>query len=197
MMTAQFRHLARAGALMLLLALSAPMVTDAADPPTTLPGLAPFETGVTIDFLVSGDIDSGLSSTPRVIVERIELDTDAVVPFADAIQSIAVLDGRLVMIDDLGLPASLKAGKQTFAPAGAFSRIRAAEPTTLLRARIVSPTIDITIFDDHCDPTALTRASGSTLQIKNETGETQPFTISSLDIDVDIPAGQIASISLQ
>ena len=173
----------------------APAYTFAADP-VTLPGFDDVEAGVTVNFLATGPVEAEPHAMPHVVVERIELKADETIPFADAIQSIAVLDGRLVMVDDLGLNASLKEGKQTFAPAGSFSRIRASEPTTLLRARIAPPPVDITIFDDHCDPTALTRASGSTLVVKNDTNAAQPFTISSLDIDAEIPAGQTASVPL-
>src|SRR5215203_5156001 len=158
-------------AFLLVLPSLAPFAAGAADPPTTIPGFSPFGDGVSINYLISGEIDP--NEVAHVIVERIELTKGEIVPFASAPQIIAVTEGRLSMIDDLGLTASLRAGKQTFAPAGAFSQIKAADATILLRARVVTPVADIVISPDRCDPNTVFHQPDDMLTVKNQTEEDQ------------------------
>ncbi len=183
-------------AFFLLLPSLSPFTAGAADPPTTIPGFSPFGDGVSINYLISGEVDPNELAAARVIVERIDLDTGDIAPSADAIQLVAVQQGRLVMVDDLGLTASLKAGKQTFAPAGAFTEIKAAEPTEFLRARIAAPKIDITITDEACLLNTQSLSPDDNLTVENRTDVIQDFKIRTLNIDVNIPVGEIVEIPL-
>src|SRR5215217_7872217 len=87
-------------AFLLVLPSLAPFAAGAADPPTTIPGFSPFSEGVSINYLITAEIDPN-EAAAHVIVERITLDKGDIAPFPNATQIIAVEKGRLTLIDDL------------------------------------------------------------------------------------------------
>lgn len=172
--------------LLVVVAFGQPSAARAADPP--LPGFGDLGEGSTLSYAVSGLLEPGDQTITRLVVERLVLEPDAALPDSADAQLIAVESGSLTMTDELGLVANLGAGEQLVADAGAVPEISADQPTSLLRARLAEPEIDITIEDDACTPESLTASYLDGLTIKNSTRHEQLVFIDEIGFFAKIPA---------
>jgi hypothetical protein len=185
-------------ALLSLLALAPllhPILTRAADDPA-VPGFSELGTGVSVNYVASGELTSTDLPIVRLIVERLVLAEGDLLPDSNAPQIIAVEEGSLAMIDELGLEAALATGEQLFALAGALPEITASASTTLIRASLTAPEADVVIGDASCDPATLSVSNLDGLTISNETLHDQPFGIPGTGVQAIVPASGWALVSI-
>ncbi len=171
-----------------------PFLTRAAESP--VPGLSDFGTGISVNYVASGEMTSQDRPIVRLIVERLTLAKGELLPDLSATQIIAVEEGNLTMVDDLGLAAVLAAGEQLFALAGSLPEITASQPTTLIRASLAAPEPDLVIGDTSCDLAGSSVSNLDGLTISNETTSDQPFGIPGTGVQIVIPASGWAIVSI-
>ncbi|CAN5437539.1 hypothetical protein BH09CHL1_BH09CHL1_10820 [soil metagenome] len=181
-----------------LLPVSARAQDNAPFPPNPLPSSA------TLNYVVDGEVDPEFAGSGRLVFERFEIEVGDTMPAETGPQILINVAGMLETVDDLGLTASLKAGDRLFAPSGAIDELTAKEKSTILRARFARPVETdpapveamVTIYAARCDPNTIAVPAGSTLEVVNETDQTQPFTIESLDIAVEIEPNSSVRVEL-
>lgn len=171
---------------------------DAPFPPDPLPSSA------TLNYVVDGEIDAELAGSGRLVFERFELEVGDTLPEETGPQILINVAGALETVDDLGLTASLKAGDRLFAPAGTINELTAKEKSTILRARLVGLSVNVdapasasfTINEGHCSPNTVSVPSGSVIEVINETDRVQPFSIASLDIQIEVEPNSTTKFAL-